>query len=203
MVVLPRGLPMAETLSSAVMAAGLSWASGVRLYMALFAAGLFGRVGWLTLPQPLRVLESPWVLGITVLLFVAEFLADKVPGFDSIWDAVHTFIRIPAGAILAAAAMGQMDPSWVAAAGILGGAIATGAHLTKAGSRALINTSPEPFSNWTASFSEDAIAAVVLWSAFFHPWLLLGFLAVFFLFAAWLLPRLWRGLRLLFFKFAS
>jgi ABC-type multidrug transport system permease subunit len=137
-------------------------------------------------------------MGVTGMLCVIEFLADKVPGVDSMWDAVQTVIRIPAGALLGAAALGQMDPVWTAVAGILGGTFAAGAHATKAGSRALINTSPEPFSNWAASLSEDAAVVAGLWAAFFHPWVLFVFLAIFFLFALWLLPKLWRGLRWIF-----
>jgi uncharacterized membrane protein len=190
---------MTETLPAAALAGGLSWASGLRLYMTLFIAGWFGRMGWIALPPSLHVLESPWVIGITGVLMVIEFLADKVPGVDSVWDAIHTFIRIPAGAILAAAAMGSnMDPTWTAVAGIIGGTFAAGAHATKAGSRALINTSPEPFTNWTASVSEDATVLAGLWAAFYHPWVLVVFLVVFFLIAIWLLPKLWRGLRWLF-----
>jgi ABC-type multidrug transport system permease subunit len=113
---------------------------------------------------------------------------------------MQTFIRIPAGAILGAAAIGQMDPAWTTIAALLGGTIAAGAHFTKAGSRALINTSPEPFSNWAASFSEEAAVMGGLWAAFFHPWLLFVFLAAFFILALWLLPKLWRGLRWLFRK---
>lgn len=189
---------MAETLSAAALAGGLSWASGLRLYMTLFIAGWFGRNGWIDLPPALEVLESTWVLGVTGMLCVIEFLADKVPGVDSMWDAVQTFIRIPAGALLGAAALGQMDPVWTMIAGILGGTFAAGAHATKAGSRALINTSPEPFSNWAASLSEDATVVAGLWAAFFHPWVLFAFLAIFFLFALWLMPKLWRGLRWIF-----
>ncbi|RJG05757.1 DUF4126 domain-containing protein [Noviherbaspirillum cavernae] len=189
---------MTDTFSAAALAGGLSWASGLRLYMTLFIAGWFGRMGWIDLPQALQVLESPWVLVTTGTLMVVEFLADKVPGVDSVWDAIQTFIRIPAGAVLAVAALGHMDPAWTAVAGILGGTFAAGAHATKAGSRALINTSPEPFSNWTASASEDAAVMAGLWAAFYHPWVLVVFLAVFFLIAAWLMPKLWRGLRWLF-----
>lgn len=192
---------MTETLSAAALAAGMSWASGVRLYMALFIAGLFGRMGWLALPPSLQVLESPWVLGVSGALLVIEFLADKVPGVDSLWDAIHTFIRIPAGAILGAAAMGQMDPAWTTVAAILGGTLAAGAHATKAGSRAVINTSPEPVSNWAASFSEDAVVVGGLWAAFFHPVLLFCLLGLFILLALCLLPRLWRGVRALYRKF--
>jgi hypothetical protein len=194
---------MPDLLSASALAAGLSWASGLRLYLALFIAGWFGRVGWLELPPALQVLQSPWVIGIAGALATIEFLADKVPGLDSLWDAVHTFIRIPAGAVLAAAAMGQMAPEWTAVAALLGGTVAAGAHATKAGSRALINTSPEPFSNWAASVSEEAAVLGGLWAAFFHPWLWFALLAVFFLLALWLLPKLWRGLRWFFRKMTS
>ncbi len=192
-----------NSISTAAMAAGLSWASGIRLYMALFVAGLFGRLEWVTLPPSLEILQSPWVLGITGLLTVVEFLADKIPGLDSVWDAIQTFIRIPAGAVLGAAAMGHMDPAWTAGAALLGGTFAAGAHATKAGSRAMINTSPEPLSNWTASISEDATVLGALWAAFFHPWVLFAFLIVFFVFAIWLLPKLWRGLRWIFQRFSA
>jgi hypothetical protein len=194
---------MVETLSSTALAGGLSWASGLRLYMTLFMAGLLGRLGWLQLPSSLEVLESPWVLSVSGLLLVVEFLADKVPGIDSAWDAVQTFIRIPAGAILSIAALGQMDPAWTAVAALLGGTLAASAHFTKAGSRALINPSPEPFSNWAASFSEEAVVAGGLWAAFFHPWLWFVLLALFLLLALWLIPKLWRGMRWLFRKFST
>jgi uncharacterized membrane protein len=194
---------MADTLSAAALASGLSWASGIRLYMALFIAGWFGREGWLELPPALQILESPWVMTVTGILLLVEFVADKVPGVDSAWDGLQTFIRIPAGAVLGAAALGEMGPEWSTIAGILGGTFAAGAHATKAGSRALINTSPEPFSNWAASFSEDAAVVGGLWAAFYYPWVLFGFLAVFFLLALWLLPKLWRGLRWLFRKLST
>ncbi|MES2537322.1 MAG: DUF4126 domain-containing protein [Pseudomonadota bacterium] len=194
---------MADTLSIAALAGGLSWASGVRLYMTLFIAGWFGRNGWIDLPAALEVLQSPWVLLVTGGLLVVEFLADKVPGVDSVWDAIQTFIRIPAGAVLGAAVLGPMDPVLTTLAALLGGSIAAGAHFTKAGSRALINTSPEPFSNWGASFAEDVAVAGGLWAAFFHPWILFAFLAVFFILALWLLPKLWRGLRWLFRKLST
>jgi len=189
-----------DPLSAAALAGGLSWASGVRLYMTLFVAGWFGRAGWVELPDALEVLESPWVMAVTGSLLLVEFLADKVPGIDSGWDAVQTFIRVPAGAVLGAAAVGEATPEWTAIAGLLGGTFAAGAHATKAGSRALINTSPEPFSNWAASVSEDVAVMAALWAAFFQPWLLIAFLLVFFLLAAWLLPKLWRGLRWLYRK---
>lgn len=189
---------MPDTLSAAALAGGLSWASGIRLYMTLFIAGLFARLDWIALPPALQVLQSPWVMAVTGTLLVVEFLADKVPGIDSAWDAIQTFVRVPAGAVLGAAALGQMGPEWSTIAAILGGTFAAGAHVTKAGSRALINTSPEPFSNWAASFTEDVAVLGGLWAAFFHPWVLFVFLIAFFMVAAWLLPRLWRGLRWLF-----
>lgn len=194
---------MSGLLPVSALAAGLSWASGIRLYLALFIAGWFGRVGWIDLPPALHVLQSPWVIGVTGVLAAIEFLADKVPGLDSVWDVFHTFIRIPAGAVLAAAAMGQMAPEWTTVAAILGGTVAAGAHATKTGSRALINASPEPFSNWTASFSEELAVVGGLWAAFFHPLLWFALLLVFFLLALWLLPKLWRGLRWFFRKLTS
>jgi len=194
---------MVETLSATALAGGLSWASGLRLYMTLFMAGAMARAGWLELPSALQVLASPWVLGVTGVLLVVEFLADKIPGVDSAWDAIQTFIRIPAGAILSVAALGQLDPAWTTIAALLGGTLAASAHFTKAGSRALINTSPEPFSNWAASFSEEAVVATGLWAAFFHPWLWFALLALFLVLTIWLLPKLWRGMRWLFRKFST
>jgi len=156
---------------------------------------MLGRTGWLHLPPGLQMLESWWVIGLAGVLAVAEFLADKIPGFDSVWDSIQTFIRIPAGAILAAAAFGQLDPQWMVAAGLIGGTLAGTAHATKAGTRALINASPEPFSNWAASFSEDITATGGLLMSFFLPAAFLVVLAILLLVAVWLLPKLWRGVR--------
>ncbi len=182
-------------LETAALAAGLSWTSGFRLYLAVFAAGALARAGWLHLPPGLHALESWWVIALAGVLAIAEFLADKVPGFDSVWDGIHTFIRIPAGAILAAGAFGQLDPQWVVAAGLVGGTLAGAAHATKASTRALINVSPEPFSNWIASFSEDVAASGGLLMAFFLPVAFLVGLGLLLLIVAWLLPKLWRGMR--------
>ncbi len=129
---------------------------------------------------------------------IGEFIADKVPAFDSLWDAAHTFVRIPAGAFLAAAALGQADPVWVAVAAIVGGAIASGAHLTKAGGRAVINTSPEPFTNWTASVAEDLLAPAGFIAAVVFPAAFLVLLVLFLIGAAWIVPRMWSTLRSLF-----
>jgi len=185
-----------DTLQSVALAAGLAWGSGIRLYAVLFLAGLMARLGYVELPPGLGLLTHPAVLGASGFMFCVEFFADKVPGFDTLWDAAHTFIRIPAGALLAALAFADQDPALVLAAAILGGTLASAVHLTKAGSRALINTSPEPFSNWTASFGEEAMLLGGLWAAFTHPLAFLAGLAVFLLMALWLLPKIWRGLRL-------
>src|SRR3569833_3336399 len=134
---------MVEPLTAAALAGGLSWGSGIRLYMTLFIAGLFGRMGWLDLPPSLQALQATWVLGVTGILLVVEFLADKIPGIDSAWDAIHTFIRIPAGAILGAAAIGQIDPQWTTGAAGRGGAGAAGARRAGAGSGARSGTAPE------------------------------------------------------------
>ena len=184
-----------DTLQSVALAAGLAWGSGIRLYAVLFLAGMMARLGYIDLPAGLVVLTHPVVLGASGFMFAVEFFADKVPGFDTLWDAAHTFIRIPAGALLAALALGDQDPALILAAAILGGTLTSAVHLTKAGSRALINTSPEPFSNWTASFGEDALLLGGLWAAFLHPLVFLAGLAIFLLLAIWLLPKIWRGLR--------
>lgn len=176
--------------------AGMAWASGMRLYAVLFAAGLLGRFGYIDLPTALELLEHPAVLGASGFMLLAEFLADKVPAFDTLWDSVHTFIRIPAGAILAAGALGDHDPALIAAAAIFGGTLAAGTHATKAGGRALINTSPEPFSNLAASFGEDTMVAGGLYMAIAHPVLFLVLLALFVTLLVWLLPRIWRGVKL-------
>ena len=174
-----------DMLQSLALAGGMAWASGMRLYAALFAAGLLGRLGYLHLPSGLQVLENPWVLGITAILLLVEFLADKIPIVDSVWDSVQTFIRIPAGALLAALALGDHDPVLMVVAGLLGGTLTAGTHALKAGSRALINTSPEPFSNVATSLGEDALVPTGLAIAVFHP----------LLFLIWVLPKIFRGAR--------
>jgi hypothetical protein len=182
---------------------GMAWASGFRLYLVLFLAGLLARVGFLPLPGDLHLLSQDLVLILTGAMAFVEFLADKIPLVDSMWDAVHTFIRIPAAAILAGAAVGLDHPPLTLAAAIAGGTIATGAHLTKAGTRALINSSPEPFSNWAASFTEDGLVLGGLWLALMHPAVFLVLLALFLGLALWLIPRLIGALRALFRRFAA
>jgi hypothetical protein len=187
-----------DQLATAGIAAGLAWASGIRLYAVLFLLGLGGHFQWFgwSLPPYLTSLSHPMVIGASGFMLFVEFFADKIPGLDSIWDAVHTFIRIPAGALLAAGVIGANDgPAWALTAGLLGGTITAGTHFMKAGSRAAINTSPEPVSNWVASFTEEAAVVGGLWLAFQHPLVFLGCLALFILLAIWLLPKLWRFLK--------
>lgn len=184
-----------DPLTAIATATGLGWASGMRLYAVLFFLGVLQHAGIYSLPPDLQVLAHPAVMSVSGLLFVAEFLADKVPGVDSLWDAVHTFIRIPAGAVLAAAAVASADPGFAIAAGLLGGIVAAGTHFTKAGTRALINASPEPFSNWAASLSEDFLSVLGLLAALLYPLLFVVLLCLFIIVAIYLLPKLWRGVK--------
>jgi hypothetical protein len=186
----------AAILQAVVLASVLAWASGIRLYLVLFVAGLAGRYGYLELPESLRILSHTYVLAAAGVLLAVEFLADKVPGLDSAWDAVHTFIRIPAGALLAAGAVGGEDlTALTIAAGLMGGTITAGTHFTKAGGRAVINTSPEPFSNWIASFTEDALVLGGVWFALQYPIAFLVALAIFLTLAAWFLFTFARFVR--------
>jgi len=160
---------LARHVPEIALAAALAWGSGLRVYATLFLIGLAGSLSWVDLPPQLRVLESPLVLAASGFMTFVEFFADKLPWVDSLWDFVHTFIRIPAGAVLAAGVFGDSGAGVALAAAIVGGAITGGAHLSKAGGRAAINASPEPFSNWAASLAEDAAVPAGLWLAFAHP----------------------------------
>ena len=177
---------------------GIGWASGINLYATICMLGLLGTTGHLALPPDLVFLQDPLVIFAAGAMYVIEFFADKVPGFDTAWDVVHTFIRIPAGAILAAGAIGDLAPGAELAAALAGGTLAAGAHATKAGTRAIINASPEPITNWTASILEDVAVIGGLWTAIQNPVLFLVGLAAFFALAIWLLPKIWRGLQRIF-----
>lgn len=177
---------------------GVGWASGINLYAAMLTLGFLGATGHMTLPPGLEVLSSPLVMAAAGLMYAVEFFTDKVPGVDTAWDTLQTFIRIPAGALLAAGAVGDVGPAAELAAGLVGGALATGSHVTKAGSRVMINASPEPFTNWAASVGEDVAVVAGLWTALNHPWLFLALLAGFILLMAWLLPKVWRGIKKVF-----
>lgn len=181
-------MDMAQTIA---LSAGLAWASGLRLYLVVFLAGALSYFGYLQLPATLSILQNPLVIGTAGILAFAELIADKIPAFDSLWDSFQTFIRIPAGALLAAFALGDVDPSWMVAAGLIGGTITAGTHFAKAGSRLAINTSPEPFSNWLASFGEEGMVLGGLWTMLASPVVFLGLLAAFLLLAGFVLYRLW------------
>src|ERR671910_927353 len=164
-----------ETLGFAL---GTSFASGLNVYATIAAAGLFQRFGVVLLPDTLQVLASPFVLGIAVTLFLIEFIADKIPYVDSVWDAVHTFIRPPAAAVMAYSAFGQVPEEWKVGAALLAGGVALTSHGAKATTRAAANTSPEPVSNWTLSILEDGLAVFLAWMAAAHPILTAGIVVV-------------------------
>jgi hypothetical protein len=181
-----------DTWQLVALAASIGWASGLRLYAVLFIVGGLGYLGWVDLPGGLQVLAHPYVLAASGFMCFVEFFADKIPGIDSLWDVVHTLVRIPAGAALAASVFGDSSSATMIAAAILGGTLAAGSHLAKTGSRAVINTSPEPFSNWAASFGEELAVGTVLWLAFSHPIAALVVVLVLTVVAIWLIPKLWR-----------
>jgi len=177
---------------------GVAWASGINLYATILMLGYMGATGNIELPPDLMILTDPIVMLAAGFMYCVEFFADKMPGVDTAWDGVHTFIRIPAGAFLAASAVGEVGPAAELAAAIVGGGLTAATHATKAGSRALINTSPEPFSNWTASVLEDVAVIGGVWTALQHPWYFIAALVVFIGLMIWLLPKLWRGLKRIF-----
>ena len=181
-----------DTAQLIAIASVLGFASGIRLYLVLFAVGLAGYMQWVPLPAGLQLLAHPFVLGASGLMMAIEFFADKIPALDSLWDTVHTLIRIPAGAALAAALVGGDSALWATIAALLGGSLAATSHFTKTGSRALINTSPEPFSNVAASSAEDVLAGGLLLLVLAYPWVAAGVVLLLVLAAAWLLPKLFR-----------
>lgn len=177
---------------------GAAWGSGINLYATLLMIGYLAHTGNIDLPPDLMIVADPLVMTAAGLMYAVEFFADKMPGVDTGWDTIHTFIRIPAGAMLAAGAIGDIGVSAEIAAAIVGGSLAAATHATKAGSRVLINTSPEPFSNWAASIGEDIAVFAGVWAAVQHPSLFILGLIVFILLMVWLLPKLWRGIKRVF-----
>jgi Domain of unknown function (DUF4126) len=167
-----------DTTQLFALAAGLGWASGLRLYAVVFLTGLAGMLGWVELPPGLRVLQQPLLLGASGLMLAVEFFADKIPGLDSVWDMLQTFVRIPAGALLAAGVFGGDQASWTLIAALMGGTLAATSHLAKASMRAAVNTSPEPFSNIGLSLLGDAAVPTMLWLAWEHPLWFFAALAV-------------------------
>lgn len=192
-----RDIPL-DLPSLAALAAGLGWASGLRLYGLVFILGALSRFAGVQLPGGLEVLAHPLVLGVSCLLLFVEFFADKIPWLDSVWDTFHTFIRIPAGAALAAAVFGDQSGAWQLAMGLMGGSLAATTHFAKAGTRALVNTSPEPVSNVITSLAEDGIFMGGMWMLLSHPILFLGALGVFIVLAIGVLVLLWKMGRRLF-----
>lgn len=178
-----------ETLGLAM---GSAWMSGINLYATVAALGIAGRAEMIHLPPGLEVLMDPLVIAVACVMYVVEFFADKVPYVDSGWDVLHTFIRVPAGAILAARALGPANPALELAAILAGGSVALAAHGTKATLRLAINASPEPFSNWAASIGEDLSVLAGLWLIFHHPIVMLLLIAAFIALAAWLIPKMFR-----------
>jgi uncharacterized protein DUF4126 len=177
---------------------GTAWAAGINLYATIAVLGILGLTGNVVLPEQLMVLQNPIVIGAAALMYLVEFFVDKTPGVDTGWDTIHTFIRIPAGVLLAAGAVGEVNPAMVLAAGILGGGIAATTHTIKAGTRVLINTSPEPFTNWTASVLEDVTVIGGIWAMLHYPLAFLVFFIAFLLAAIWIVPKIWSGVKIVF-----
>ncbi|MGI8732357.1 MAG: DUF4126 domain-containing protein [Pyrinomonadaceae bacterium] len=177
-------------ISTLAIAMGAGWVSGINLYAAVATLGLLGRFAHLTLPGELDILTSWWIIGLAIALYLVEFIADKVPYVDNIWDALHTFIRVPAGAVLAATAFGDFDRGVQVAAFLLGGGLALSAHGTKAGARAAINLSPEPASNIVVSLTEDVIAVGSVLLSIFAPLALIGLIVVFLIISFLMLRRI-------------
>lgn len=186
-----------ETIDVIALTLGVAWASGINLYAAILVLGLMGAGGYTELPESLKVLQDPLVLGAAGGMYFIEFFADKIPGVDTGWDAIHTFIRIPAGAMLAVGAAQGLEINQAAelAAALLGGSLAATSHLTKASTRLVINTTPEPVTNWTASVVEDLAVIGGLWTALNYPLAFVAFIIIFVLLAIWLLPKLWRAIK--------
>jgi hypothetical protein len=183
-------------------AAGLGWASGLRLYAVVFLTGLAGFMGWVDLPSGLKILQHPAMLGASGLMLFIEFFADKIPGLDSLWDMVHTAIRIPAGAALAASVFGTDHAVMAIVAALVGGSFAATAHAAKATTRAAINTSPEPFSNVGASLVEDTMVPAGLWLAIAHPLVFAVLFIAVLVLSVWLIRKSWRFLKALFSRVA-
>ena len=188
-------LPDFDTTQLLAMSAALGWASGLRLYAVVFITGLVGLMGWVPMPEGLKMLQHPAVLGASGFMLAVEFFADKIPGLDSLWDVVHTVLRVPAGAALAASVFGADQGTMAIVAALLGGTLAATSHTAKATTRAAVNTSPEPFSNVAVSLVEDTAAAGGLWLAFTHPLVFLPVLAVAVLGMLVLIWMLWKYLR--------
>ena len=191
-----------DTAQLIALAGALGWASGVRLYLVILLTGLAGYMGWMELPQGLHLLANPVVLGASGFMVFVEFFADKIPGLDSLWDVVHTVIRIPAGAALAAGVFGADSSAMGLVAALMGGTLAATSHAAKATSRAAINTSPEPFTNIGTSLVEDSLVPAGLWLAIAHPFVFIPLLVLMLVLSVWLIRVCWRFLAQLFSRVA-
>jgi hypothetical protein len=191
-----------DTAQLIALAGALGWASGVRLYLVVMLTGLAGFMGWVALPQGLHLLAHPVVLGASGFMVFIEFFADKIPGLDSLWDVVHSVIRIPAGAALAAGVFGADNSVMGLVAALMGGTLAATSFAAKATTRAAINTSPEPFSNIGASLLEDGMVPLGLWLAIAHPFVFVGLLALVLVLSIYMIRVCWRFLRQLFSRVA-
>jgi hypothetical protein len=180
------------TLEALSLAMGTAWTSGINLYATIAALGIAGQLDMIQLPPDLQLLTHPMIITVACIMYAIEFFADKVPYVDSGWDALHTFIRVPAGAILAARSLGDMNPALELAALLAGGSVALAAHGTKATARLAINVSPEPFSNWLASITEDLAVLGSIWMMFNHPIIMLTLVLLFLVGIVWLTPKLFR-----------
>lgn len=187
-----------EWFSTLSLALGTAWTSGINLYATVSVLGLLQRFGGVKLPGGLDVLDNWWIIGVAAGLYIVEFFADKIPYVDSVWDVVHTFIRVPAGVVVAYAATSGMDPSIYIPAALIGGGLAFSSHGTKAAVRIGANLSPEPVSNWTLSIIEDIIAFAGSILAVFAPLLIAIVLIVFAIFFFWFFPKVYRAIRRLF-----
>jgi hypothetical protein len=191
-----------DTAQLIAIAAALGWASGLRLYAVVFLTGMAGFLGYVDLPSGLKVLQHPAMLAASGMMLFVEFFADKIPGVDTLWDLVHTVVRIPAGAALAAAVFGADQATWATAAALLGGTLAATSHISKATTRAAVNTSPEPFSNVAMSLLGDSVVPAMLWLSWAHPLVFFAVLAVALIVMVALIVVLAKFLRMLVRRFS-
>ncbi|HIF50848.1 MAG TPA: DUF4126 domain-containing protein [Thiotrichaceae bacterium] len=184
-----------DTIQYVALSMGVAWASGINLYAAVFMLGYLGSTGNIELPPDMMVVTDPLVMTAAGLMYCVEFFADKTPGVDTAWDTLHTFIRIPLGAVLAMSAVGDTTPAVELAAFLVGGSLTAATHATKTGGRVIINTSPEPVSNWFTSLGEDFLVIAGMWTALTYPVVFIVFLILFIILMGWLLPKIWRGIK--------
>ena len=187
-----------DTIHYIALSMGVAWASGINLYAAVLTLGYLGSNGNIDLPPEMIVVTDPLVMSAAGLMYCIEFFADKTPGVDTAWDSLHTFIRIPLGAVLAMSAVGEVTPALELAAFLVGGGLTAATHATKAGSRVIINSSPEPVSNWFTSLGEDFLVIIGMWTALTHPLFFIVLLILFIILIIWLLPKIWRGIKRVF-----